>query len=551
MGVVLVCRSREIRLCTNRIKQKGLYCITMCGILVTSNPNTSKKAFLKSLESMHHRGPDATGYTKIGTIQCGHKRLKILDLEDRSNQPFYSKDGRYVIVFNGEIYNYQALATEYSIPQTTTSDTEVIVELYARYGPQCVEWFIGMFALAILDTRSQDIFVARDRLGVKPLYMHRVGESLVLASEIAAILDLIDGCKFDAIGLRQYLKMRTFFNGRTAYDGIEMFPAGCYMQNGKLFRYWEFPEEAQSPPSDEELEHLICESVQQRLISDVPVGSYLSGGLDSTVVAAISGKPHTWTVGFESHNEFEWGRMAADHINSTHHEVMIEPEEFVTLGREMIKKRREPLSVPNEVLLYKMTQGVKKENTVILSGEGADELFFGYDRIFRWASECDNWDLAGFAERYCYGSHDDFDIVEDALSPFQHHGDPITIVAHFFQVAHLHGLLRRLDNSTMLCAVEARVPFVDHNALIERMAGVSFDYRMYKGEVKSPLKRVFRNRIPLPIIERKKIGFPVPLETIPFSWPLAPTPMDQWLEFNLSELCGTHITACELLAEMS
>jgi asparagine synthase (glutamine-hydrolysing) len=212
----------------------------------------------------------------------------------------------------------------------------------------------------------------------------------------------------------------------------------------------------------------------------------------------------------------------------------------------MIQKRREPLSVPNEVMLHKMTSEIKKKNTVILSGEGADELFFGYDRIFRWAANNKQLDFAEFSRLYSYGSHEDTEIVEDALGPFMHHKHTIDIVAHFFQVAHLQGLLRRLDNATMLCSVEARVPFVDHHPLIERMAGVSFDYRMEDGEVKSPLKRIFRDLVPSAIIERKKVGFPVPLERIPFPNKPGKNPMDRWLEFNLSELCGTNVTLGDL-----
>ncbi|MEW6088400.1 MAG: asparagine synthase (glutamine-hydrolyzing) [bacterium] len=519
----------------------------MCGILLTSDNKYSKKEFLSALELLHHRGPDAMGYVKITNIQIGHKRLKILDMEDRSNQPFYSRDERHVIIFNGEIYNYRELAREHNItPLKTTSDTEVIVELYAKYGPKFLQWLNGMFAFIILDTITQDIFVARDRLGVKPLYIYRRNGELVLSSEIAPILKLTGCSKADPIGLRQYLKLRTFFNGRTAYEGVEMFPAGCYMLSGHIHRYWQFPETYQDPPTDDELRQLIIESVQQRLISDVPVGSYLSGGLDSTIIAALAQKPHTWTVGFTENNEFKWARLASKHINSEHHEVLITSEEFVTLGRWMIKKRREPLSVPNEILLYKMTSEVKKENTVILSGEGADELFFGYDRIFRWASEAKTWDVAKFTQLYAYGSHNDLEIVEDALCPFMHRKNPLDIVAHFFQVAHLHGLLRRLDNSTMLCSVEARVPFVDCHPLIERMAGVAFSYRMKDGEIKSPLKRIFRDLIPEPIIRRKKVGFPVPLDNISFGLPKAATPVDQWLEFNLSELFGADINFTEL-----
>ena len=295
-----------------------------------------------------------------------------------------------------------------------------------------------------------------------------------------------------------------------------MLPPGHYSINDKCVCYWNLPEGTQPPPSDEELHDLIKAAVERRCISDVDVGSYLSGGLDSTIVAGLAHKPHTWTVGFERYNEFDWARMAADKFESQHHEVDIHRDEFLAIAQEMIEARKEPLSVPNEVLLFKMTQAVKQHNTVVLSGEGADELFFGYDRIFKWAMGLKEWDLQEFSNRYSYGAHDDMEMMEDVLAPFVAEGrTPLDIVARFFQIAHLHGLLRRVDNSTMRCSVEARVPFIDHT-LVERMAGVSADYRMQNGEVKAPLKRIFRELVPQEIITRKKIGFPVPLEEIFF-----------------------------------
>ena len=517
----------------------------MCGILFCSDPDVSQGAFGDALELLNHRGPDATGYAKVGDCQLGHKRLKILDLDDRSNQPFYSHDGRFVMVFNGEIYNYRDLAREYRIERRTTSDTEVLLELFARFGQECVGWLRGMFAFVILDATTHDVFVARDRLGVKPLFMHREGESLTIASEIAPILQMTGPRPFDEMGIRQYLKLRTFFNGRTAYEGVEMFPAGHYMAANRLRRYWSLPTGEQAPPSDEELRGLVQEAVDERLTADVPVGSYLSGGLDSTIVAGLANRPHTWTVGFPELNEFEWARIAAGHINSLHHEVILERDEFPSLARDMIRQRREPLSVPNEVLLYRMTSQVKKENTVILSGEGADELFFGYDRIFRWAAAADRWNQSEFDRLYSYGTHEDPEIVADAVGPFLSLRRPLDIVAHFFQVAHLHGLLRRLDYATMLCGVEARVPFVDHHPLVERMAGVPFDYRMHDGVVKAPLKRTFAYLVPRPILERRKVGFPVPLDLIDFGVSPDKPPMDRWLDFNLAEVIRTPAGAAE------
>lgn len=507
----------------------------MCGILFSNDQAISRETFTTSLNLLIHRGPDAEpGYLSHNGVKLGHTRLKILDLDNRSNQPFISSDRKYAIIFNGEIYNYRELAGDHGIHQRTSGDTEVLVELYSLLGPKMLDKLNGMFAMVILDLRSGSVFTARDRLGIKPLYYSVSGDKLTIASEIAPVIELAGRTEFDDIGLRQYRKLRAFFNGRTAYSGINMFPAGHYMLDGKVQRYWSLPEGGQPPPEDDELYGLIKSAVDYRCLSDVPVGSYLSGGLDSTIIAGLASKPHTWTVGFGGNNEFEWARLAHNRFKSTHSEIMIGREEFVSLAKSMIKKRREPLSVPNEVLLYKMTLAVKKENTVILSGEGADELFFGYDRIFRWAA-ANEWDLEEFNKLYSYGSNDDLGIIEDAIAPFLRYGKAIDITAAFFQIAHLHGLLRRLDNSTMICSVEGRVPFVDHR-VVERMAGVVFDYRMENGVVKSPLKRIFAGLVPREIIDRRKIGFPVPLDSIPFGVHAGRTGMDRWLEFNLSEL---------------
>lgn len=513
----------------------------MCGLLFTNDPSTSPDLFLRGLHTMDHRGPDSTGcYTAIGPNQLGHNRLAIIDLDERSRQPYTSHDGRYTIVYNGEIYNFRELAQRFRISVRTTGDTEVLIELYARLGASMVQHLNGMFAFVIVDHETNAIFAARDRLGIKPLYYHTSPDGHhTFSSEISALLELHPNTQFDEVGLRQYRKLRTFFNGRTLYRGISMFPAGSFFHDGRTYRYWELPEGDQEPPSDEELQSLVRSAVSYRSISDVPVGSYLSGGLDSTIVAGLADEPHTWTVGSTSNNEFEWARIAARRFGSQHHEVLIDDSEFLQLAKDLITTRREPLSVPNEVLLYKMTRAVSEFNTVILSGEGADELFFGYDRIFRWAASTETFDLREFDRFYAYGAHRDDEIIEDALSPFIVRRRPISIVAAFFQVAHLHGLLRRLDNSTMRCSVEGRVPFVDHR-LVERMAGVSFEYRMSDGIVKAPLKRVFTDLVPPEICNRVKVGFPVDLDSILRDYGAAgDSPVDKWFNFNL-EVLGAH-----------
>lgn len=508
----------------------------MCGILFASLRSINKEKFLQALKLMVHRGPDASlCYKEFNRYKLGHNRLSIIDLQSRSNQPFFSQDERYVIIYNGEVYNYKELAKKYSILLKTNSDTELIIELSIKIGfKDALEQFNGMFAYIIYDTKTDEYFIARDRLGVKPLYIYELNGDIVVSSEINAILHLLDSqAKIDDVGLRQYKKLRAFFNGHTIYKNIKMFPAGCYQESKKIKSYWELPIGYQSPPTDDELRWLIESSVEYRKVSDVPLGSYLSGGLDSTIVAALTSEAHTWTVGFKDQNEFEWGQIAAEKIGSTHHEIIVDEEMFINDAAFLINQRKEPLSVPNEVLLYQMTKAVKQKNKVVLCGEGADELFFGYDRIFRWANAISIFNLKDFSKLYSYGSVDDYEIVESVIEPYYAYGKPIDVIAAFFQMAHLHGLLRRLDNSTMMCSVEARAPFVDYR-LVERMAGVPFEYRMPNDIVKAPLKRIFKDIIPPQIIIRKKVGFPVKLENI--FHVEKERAFDSWFDFNINEL---------------
>jgi asparagine synthase (glutamine-hydrolysing) len=507
----------------------------MCGILFTNKKNISSHRFSNALSLMSHRGPDFIDSLVLDDdIKLGHTRLSIIDINERSNQPFWSQNKKYVMVFNGEIYNHKDLAKKYKINTKTASDTEVLIELFVILGVEMLNHLNGMFSIVIYDIANQDFFVARDRLGIKPLYFFKKNNDIIISSEIAPILSLIDKVEFDDVGVRQYKKLRTFFNGHTLYSNIEMFGSGTYMFSGRKKTYWALPEQQQPPPTYDEIRWLIESSVNFRCLSDVPVGSYLSGGLDSTIIAGLSGKIDTWTIGFENSNEFEWARIASNKINSSHTSIITNNREYLDVARWMVNKRREPLSVPNEVLIYLMTKSARKKNTVILSGEGADELFYGYDRIFKWASR-NEWDLKEFDKYYSYGAKDDLEIVEYALEPYLHHKNSIDIVGSFFQVAHLHGLLRRLDNSSMLCSVEARVPFVDHR-LVERMSMVPYDFRIKDGISKYPLRQIFKDIVPKEIIERKKIGFPVPLDSIFSNKYKEESGMDAWLDFNLSIL---------------
>lgn len=500
----------------------------MCGILAVFSSEFAEKDLRSSLSLMNHRGPDFQGVNVHNGVFLGHNRLSILDLDSRSNQPFVFGD--YSIVFNGEIYNYLELKKRFNLNTRTTSDTEVLLLLYIRFGKKCLELFNGMFSFVVYNKTTGDVFAARDRLGIKPLYVYDKKDTLIFCSEIAPILRLVRS-EVDDFGLRQYRKLRMTVKDYTLYSDIKQFNPGTYYENGNIRKYWDLDISEKEPPSDIELKELISDAVNIRKRSDVSVGSYLSGGLDSTVLTYLLKPEDTWTVGFNQLNEFHWSDIADRNLESVHHKIVVDNESFLTEARNMIQKRKEPLSVPNEVLIYLMTKKVKERNTVVLSGEGADELFMGYDRIFKWARNQKTLEPQEFDAKYCYGSHQDDEVVDFALSGMK--GDKVLDkVAYYFQIQHLQGLLRRLDNSTMLCSVEARVPFVDHR-LVERLAGVSFEYKMGRS-FKEPLKRIYKELLPADIINRKKVGFPVPLDDV-FSIDSRAdheTGMDKWLRFN-------------------
>jgi len=502
----------------------------MCGILFTNQKKVTGKQFLNALQLMFHRGPDNQSYINNNGVFLGHTRLSIIDLNPRSNQPF--RCGNLLMIYNGEVYNYKELISEHALDVTTKSDTEVVLLMYRKYGSSCLDYFNGMFALIIYNEDTGDIFIARDRLGIKPLYYYNSGDEWIFSSEIASILELKNS-EFDEFGIRQYKKLRMTIKGYTIYKDIKAFHPAHYWYNGKFTMYWDLNIETKEPPDDDELKWLIEDAINIRKRSDVPLGSYLSGGLDSTILTYVLRPNNTWTVGFEELNEFEWSDLANSKIKTVHHKTIVDKDTFLETAKWMIDKRCEPLSIPNEVLIYLMTKDVKKKNTVILSGEGADELFWGYDRIFKWAHKVNYFNMKEFDEKYCYGTHSDDEVINFALENIP--GDKvINKIAYFFQIYHLQGLLRRVDNSTMQCSVEARVPFVDHR-LVELLAGTPFSWRMGVS-FKEPLKRIFNNLIPNEIIERKKVGFPVPLDLIFDDINDQNTPMDAWLDFNIEEI---------------
>lgn len=508
----------------------------MCGFVVT-NLVDSDGLIRRALSSISHRGPDfCSDVSRFDGVSMCHARLRLVGALDSGNQPMFSNDGKLAMVFNGEIYNFRELAHVYRIDLPTGTDTELLLALYSLLGSEMLPLLNGVFAFVIVDAGRHQVFAARDRLGAKPLYIWRDGDHFAFASELSALRILSGNHEPDPLAIRQYVSMRAVFGKRTFFRSIESFPSGHHAINGVLHRYWELEQRFEHPPDDDELRSLLISSVNYRMVADVEVAALLSGGLDSTVTAALAGIRKTWCGGFAGDEDIAIAQRVADDLGFEHHSVFCDPHEFVSTAREMLRLRGEPLCVPNEVLLFSLARDAGETGIrCLMTGEGADELFAGYDRIFSWAADAEEFDIQAFSAHYCYGATPDLEMVEDAIAPYRKYGKPSLIVAAFFQCAHLGSLLRRLDHATMLAGVEAREPFADYR-LVERLFGQPFGYKNAELGPKSPLKRVMRTVIPDYVISRRKIGFPVPLSMIFGESYGQLEGYPSWFNFNLQEL---------------
>ena len=509
----------------------------MCGVLFTNCKEISTRQFEKSLKLLSNRGPDHIKYVKIDNKLIGHTRLSIQDLNPRSNQPFYNKKGNLILTYNGEIYNSASLAKKFNLELQTTSDTEVIIELYEKLGPDFVRELEGMFAIIIYNTETQKVFYSRDRLGIKPLYISKKKSGIILSSEISPILDLTNDREIDQIGLRQYKFLRTYFRNHTLYRNVQSVEPGTYTIDGNTVKYWELNLENNHVFSQEELHLLLQETIQKHLISDVPIGALLSGGIDSAVILAISRAKNSWCIGSKYDNEFKEAQDIADLVKSNHTNIEVSSDEFIEVSRELIQKRQEPITVPNEVYVSFACRQISQVNKVILSGEGADELFAGYSRLYDWGSSSKEFNILEFSKLYSYGINEDLEILEYVLEPHMKWGNPYVIVSSFMQIAHLHGLLKRLDSATMMRGVEARVPYVDH-ILVEKLFGVDYHFKKMSGRSKGLLRSIASKMVSEEIANREKVGFPVNVNKIfgELGLPTFESNYESWMNFNLNAL---------------
>src|SRR5688500_13305471 len=376
----------------------------MCGIAgVVMKEGRVDPGLLKSQrDSMHHRGPDDAGLwcSPDGKVGLAHRRLSIVDLSIQGRQPMASADADVRIVFNGEIYNFRELRSELArsgVNFATGTDTEVIIQAYRRWGHQCLQRFIGMFAFGLWAEGKQELFLARDRAGEKPLFYTEARSRLSFASELKALmLDPAVDRVIDPAALHSYFAFGYVPSEMSILRGVRKLPAAhaCVYDarsgTTRMWRYWDLPESPVPETVDEEqlvdeLESLLADAIKQQLVADVPVGMLLSGGIDSSLVAALaarnSGRPvKTFTVGFPghaAHDETPYARRVADFYSTEHTELMAEPM-TVDLLPELARQYDEPLGDSSMLPTYLVSRLIRQHATVALGGDGGDELFGGY-----------------------------------------------------------------------------------------------------------------------------------------------------------------------------
>jgi asparagine synthase (glutamine-hydrolysing) len=547
------------------------------------------------LDTIVHRGPDDHGLHADDRTALGTRRLSIIDLE-RGHQPIANEDGTIVVAFNGEIYNYRELRARLRANGhvlRTEADTEVIVHLYEELGEECVHELRGMFSFAVWDTRRRRLFLARDRLGIKPLYWTQHNGQLAFASEIKALLRAPGvRASLDHEALAAFLLLKYVPAPRTMFAGIHALPPGhvltCDADCARVRRWWDLSFRPTTPPPTEhdavaQLRALLEDAVRSHLMSDVPFGAFLSGGVDSSAVVALMsrelGRPvSTFAVGFagpdEVFSELPYARMVAERYGTDHHEVLIGARDFVEHAEKVVWHLDQPIAdnacLPN----YLVAELASRQVKMVLTGEGGDELFAGYARyagermtpLFerlpgplrsagaafarrspgRSRSQVALYALCQPGERRRLASwfalmHPEAraELAAGALAAAVRRTPPESLFAGPLErtdaIERINrmlyvdtvlwlpdDLLARGDKTSMAASLEARVPLLDHR-LVEFAAGLPPGLKVKGLRRKYLLKRAVRDLLPEAILTRSKKGFPVP--------------MSEWLRGDAREFC--------------
>ena len=381
----------------------------MCGILFISQkkPEISIENFKKTLKSQSWRGPDNTSYLSLfnNHILLGHNRLSILDTKSRSNQPMLSKDGRYAIIFNGEIYNYKEIIKKYNLKLNTSSDTEVILKGFIKIGKKILNEIDGMFSFLIYDKQKSKWLCARDRFGIKPLFIYQDKDKTVVGSEAGSIAKLLN-LKVDTQSILEWKLLRSTTPQFTYFKKLHQFPKSCYKTDQSEFIPYYNLKKSKKKYNFNIMRKLINNSIKTHQMGDVKCTSLLSGGIDSSIVLSKAFKvKNCYSVGLKNNNEFILAKRISKKLKKKISLVKIKKKELISSWKYLTKLRGEPLSVPNEGLIYLVCRKMKKEHKIVLTGEGADEIFFGYDNIFRWALNQKSFNFKEFLEFYSYSNN--------------------------------------------------------------------------------------------------------------------------------------------------
>lgn len=529
-----------------------------------------------------HRGPDEQGTVVRGRAALGMRRLSIIDLKT-GQQPIFSADGRFAIIFNGEIYNYRELKAELEERGhefKTNSDTETILHSFVEYGSGCVERLRGMFAFAIWDFEAESLFLARDRVGKKPLFYALADDgSLVFGSELKSLM-LYPGIshEIDLESIDTYLTFGYLPESQCIFRSVNKLTPGHMLEfrNGKIKTspYWEFPCASDSGLNETEiaaeLRDLVHDAVNVRMLSEVPLGAFLSGGVDSSIVVAMMSKisvdpVKTFSIGFneDSYSELKFARLAAEHFKTDHHEFIVTPD-LVEVVDDIVWHFDEPFADSSALPTYMVSKLAREHVTVVLSGDGGDELFGGYTRYTKnlgrsWASKLPSFIRRSFGrlsralpnsalgKNYLYNiSLDPIPRYIDALSLFNRPNrnklysqsmlnaldsdfgiaeeefqdisrscesrDSISPMLRLDSLTYLPSdVMVKVDRMTMANSIEARAPLLDHK-LIEFASRIPPTMKVKGSETKYILKKAFEGIVPHEILYREKQGFGVPIE---------------------------------------
>ena len=518
----------------------------MCGICGFLGLN-DEELLRRMCKVIAHRGPDDEGIYLHENVGLGHRRLSIIDLT-KGHQPMFNEDGSIAVVFNGEIYNYLDIKRDLEKKGhvfNTSCDTEVLIHLYEEYRGNCVNYLNGMFAFAIWDNNRRELFLARDRLGIKPLYYAEINGKLLFASEIKAILQYNSyERQVNYKGIDKLLTFGFIPGEETLFKNIfKLLPGHTLTHRDGHFeirRYWDYHPEINHKMRTEEIVEQIYEllkdAVKIRLMSEVPLGATLSGGIDSSTIVALmsqlSDKPvKTFTVGFgeEESDEFKYARLIAKQFNADHHEYIVSYPDMTELLPEILWYQEEPITCGALAPTYFLAKTIKPYVTVALIGEGADELFAGYKR-FKFMSplvrllpnQIRHYGYLSLLNSYTKGQKELLytemmkSLVKtdsDPLSVYYDYfndDDALTCALHFEVEHELPDFqLMRVDKMTMHCSVEARVPFLDHR-LVELTAQIPSYLKLKKFNEKYILRQVVKDLLPETIRTRRKKGLTTP-----------------------------------------